>query len=83
MAIRELCLGGADVNEKSNDGNTPLHCAARAGMVDAVQELLERGADKTSRNGTYVTAAEIARLGKHRQIEKAIIDHRISSIQKN
>ena len=44
---------GADIHKADNDGNTPLHGAARRGHVDIVRWLVEAGADihKANNNG--------------------------------
>ena len=40
----------AKLDAKDNDGNTPMHVAARWGQRDAVELLQEKGADDTIRN---------------------------------
>lgn len=42
---------GIDVNVKSPDGFTALHCAARADQVDTLHYLLSRGADHNCLSG--------------------------------
>lgn len=57
--------GGADVNEKASDGNTPLLFAAfKANDVRILALLLDRGATITATNYDGADAAEIA---KHNQ----------------
>lgn len=43
--LKSLIAAGADVNERSADGATPLLVAAFLGRTDAVKLLLENGAD--------------------------------------
>lgn len=44
MMLEMLVLGGADLNSRSNDGLTPLACAARDGDFVVAEYLLWRGA---------------------------------------
>lgn len=39
-----LLAKGADIQAKTRDGLTPLHCAARSGHDQVVDMLLENGA---------------------------------------
>jgi ankyrin repeat protein len=45
------------------DRSTPLHLAARFDQADAVEVLLERGADRTARDGEGRTPADVAADG--------------------
>ncbi|XP_065668345.1 serine/threonine-protein phosphatase 6 regulatory ankyrin repeat subunit B isoform X5 [Hydra vulgaris] len=42
--VRLLIAQGADINEPDNNGMTPLHCAAEAGIIENVIYLIEMGA---------------------------------------
>lgn len=44
-SILELLEAGADVNERDEDGRTPVMTATRGNHVDAVRVLIEAGAD--------------------------------------
>ncbi|MCS6950204.1 MAG: ankyrin repeat domain-containing protein [bacterium] len=44
-AVRELIRGGANVNQPTQDGFTPLMCAAISTVAQCVYHLLEAGAD--------------------------------------
>ena len=49
--MMELFLSkGCKINEKDDGGNTPLHCAVRAGKLDLIQALLDKGADINAKN---------------------------------
>ena len=51
---------GAEVNAKSQSGNTPLHVATRFGHLSVVKQLLETNASITDTDDTGKTALEIA-----------------------
>lgn len=53
--VRDMLEGGGDVNERDDEGHTPLHEAVYAGQVSICQVLIERGADVNARitGGTY------------------------------
>ena len=60
--IAELLLShGADVNAKGNDGQTPLHFAARQGQLQAVEWLVKRGADVNARDAKGKTPLGLLR----------------------
>ncbi|GIX84602.1 ankyrin-1 [Caerostris extrusa] len=52
-----IIKSGADVNARNEDGETPLHNAARQGQLKTVTQLLEDGAglDSLSKNGETAT----------------------------
>lgn len=45
-----LCENGANVEARTRDGLTPLHCAARSGHERVAEALLDRGAPITSKS---------------------------------
>ncbi len=53
----------ADIDARSPNGTTPLMMAARYGSYDAVELLLQRGANAKLRNDRDLNAADFARLG--------------------
>ena len=55
--IEEL---GADVNERDDEGYTPLHNAASRGDVDVIRFLVEHGADVTAVSRVGQTTADMA-----------------------
>ena len=47
----ELFLSkGCKITDKDDGGNTPLHCAVRAGKMELVTMLVEKGADVNAKN---------------------------------
>ncbi|KAL1734896.1 ankyrin repeat-containing domain protein [Schizophyllum commune] len=47
--LQDLLETGIDINVCTDDGLTPLHCAAKAKNPDVIRELLNRGADLHAR----------------------------------
>lgn len=54
-----LIEGGADVNQKDKEGQTPLHTAALFCYPKIAQALLDNGADKTIKGNDGQTALEM------------------------
>jgi ankyrin repeat protein len=64
-AVRAL-FSGAAINARDSSGNTPLHYAAKQGDASLVSLLISLGANKTVKNITAETPADIAlRWRKH------------------
>lgn len=59
-AIKALIAEGAHINSKDDDGNTPLHIAARNGNVNNCRVLLRAGANRDIRNYHNETPLDIA-----------------------
>ena len=65
--VEALVVGGADLLARDQDGNTPLHDAAAASSFDdrhagdAIDVLLDAGADVTMRNAADQTPWDLAR----------------------
>jgi ankyrin repeat protein len=56
----QAVFSGRAINAKDTLGNTALHYAARMGRPEAVQLLLDLGADKDTRNISAERPADIA-----------------------
>ena len=48
--VRRHLNEGADVNQRDENGQTPLHHAAQSGSTQVAQTLIERGAKVNSRD---------------------------------
>ncbi|MFL5765628.1 MAG: ankyrin repeat domain-containing protein [Bacteroidia bacterium] len=51
---------GCKITDKDDGGNTPLHCAVRAGKLDMVTMLVKMGADVNAKNDFDDTPMKIA-----------------------
>lgn len=59
--LAELFLSkGCKITDKDDGGNTPLHCAVRAGKMDMVTMLVKMGADVNAKNDFDDTPMKIA-----------------------
>lgn len=67
--VRELLAQGADVNQCNYKGQTALHCAAKAGFVHIVEELLKHGAvvDAEDENGDTPLLATLRSTVKNKE----------------
>ncbi|MCG8339741.1 MAG: ankyrin repeat domain-containing protein [Cytophagales bacterium] len=73
-----LLAAGADVNAKNSKGDTPLHEAAKGGLVEVMRVLIGAGADvnaENKRGNTPLhTLARNAGLESHTKAIKVLID---------
>src|SRR6185436_18421753 len=73
--IGALLTGGADVNERLRNGETPLMFAARTGKLDAVTLLIGRGADVNAAETLRGTTALMwATAQGHRETVKFLVE---------
>ncbi|XP_069793756.1 ankyrin repeat domain-containing protein 45 isoform X2 [Narcine bancroftii] len=59
--IQELVTQGASVNEKTNRGYTPLHCAAAWGKLESLKTLVGLGANVQTNNFRDEKARDVAK----------------------
>ncbi len=71
--VQRLIVKGADVNEKSSQGETPLMVAALAGQGEIASYLLQRGADIDARNTSGLTALHAAAYAGHADIVTLLV----------
>ncbi|XP_078417637.1 ankyrin repeat domain-containing protein 45 isoform X1 [Cetorhinus maximus] len=89
QVITELVTRGADVNEKTSRGYTPLHCAAAWGKLESLKTLVDLGANVEEANFRGEKARDIAnRYSKSDCVEfldwaegKLILELYINNIQ--
>lgn len=62
---KSLIQSGEDVNAQDRNGWTPLHFAAQAGSIGAVELLIDAGADINLRNSDGNTALWVATMNSY------------------
>ncbi|XP_042907067.2 uncharacterized protein [Parasteatoda tepidariorum] len=75
-----IIKSGADVNARNEDGETPLHNAARHGQLKTVLQLLEDGAELDSLSKHGESVLHVAVKNCHHEIAKSVIYHKKSSV---
>ncbi|WP_265017735.1 MULTISPECIES: ankyrin repeat domain-containing protein [unclassified Wolbachia] len=63
----------ANVHEKTNNGQTPLHSAARNGHKDVVEALLEKGANIHEKDNNGYTPLHLAAYSGHKDVVEALL----------
>jgi hypothetical protein len=58
-AVKTLIEAGADVNAKSDEGDTALHLAAFDGKLDLVRALVAGGANLDAKDAAGLTALQV------------------------
>ena len=69
-----------DLRSENRDNATPLLLAARNGGLDAVQRLIELGADVTASDAASRNVVHTAALGHHTSILQLLLDLQSSSL---
>ncbi|KAK2599167.1 hypothetical protein QQS21_005357 [Conoideocrella luteorostrata] len=73
-AARMLLKHGANPNQASDEGETPLHAAAQANLVEMAALLLQHGADMTLRYKSNRTPLHIAASCGHTEMVQLLLD---------
>jgi ankyrin repeat protein len=73
--VRRKLSEGAEVEDRTDDGYTPLHLAAYFGRLEVARFLLERGADPNAvaRNESRVTPLHSAVARRHRDVAGVLL----------
>ncbi|CAD7700204.1 unnamed protein product [Ostreobium quekettii] len=71
QVVECLIQGGSDVNAPTKQGHTPLHIAARWGVVQAINVLIEKGADVDAKTP----------LGRHTPLYVAASNGRSAAVE--
>ncbi|XDV14731.1 hypothetical protein PO909_014931 [Leuciscus waleckii] len=67
---------GSQIDAKTRDGLTPLHCAARSGHDTAVEILLEKGAPILARTKNGLSPLHMSAQGDHVECVKHLLQHK-------
>ncbi|XP_048772469.1 osteoclast-stimulating factor 1-like [Ostrea edulis] len=74
--LKQILRQGANVNERSKDGMTPLALAAFWGYADVVECLMQQGANVDACNkGTQWTALHCAAFQGHGKVIMKLMEH--------
>ena len=73
-AVTRLLEAGCNIEEKDENGTTPLYIAALEGHLLIVEQLLERKGDANAQGGFYGNALQAASLYGHEAIITLLLD---------
>ena len=69
---------GANLEAKTRDGLTPLHCAARSGHENVVDAMLQRGAPISVKTKNGLAPLHKASQGDHVDAIRILLQHKVS-----
>ena len=69
---------GANLEAKTRDGLTPLHCAARSGHENVVDAMLQRGAPISAKTKNGLAPLHMASQGDHVDAGRILLHHKVS-----
>ena len=72
--VKELLKNGANINQESNDGVTPLHTAAYWGRAETCKLLLEKGANINAKDKYEWTPLHVAAKRGHTETCKLLLE---------
>jgi ankyrin repeat protein len=72
--VQDLIKRGADVEAKSNYGQTPLHWASERNYIERAKLLLERGADLEAKDNDGWTPLHLASANNYIELAKLLLD---------
>ena len=67
---------GANLEAKTRDGLTPLHCAARSGHENVVDMMVQRGAPISSKTKNGLAPLHMASQGDHVDAARILLHHK-------
>ena len=70
---------GANLEAKTRDGLTPLHCAARSGHENVVDMMVQRGAPISSKTKNGLAPLHMASQGDHVDAARILLHHKVIS----
>ncbi|MCP4160729.1 MAG: hypothetical protein GY760_11695 [Deltaproteobacteria bacterium] len=76
LRVKDLIKEGADVNQRSKDGNTPLIAAIQMNCFETSDLLLKNGADIGCTNVSGENAIDIAKRNKNKKILTLLLNKR-------
>lgn len=81
LRLTHLLFSGLDVNWSDYDNRTALHVAASMGHLDAVQKLIQCGADPALRDRFGATPLDDARRSQHSAVASylATVEHAVAA----
>ena len=68
---------GANLEAKTRDGLTPLHCAARSGHENVVDMMVQRGAPISSKTKNGLAPLHMASQGDHVDAARILLHHKV------
>ena len=67
---------GANLESKTRDGLTPLHCAARSGHENVVDMMVQRGAPISAKTKNGLAPLHMASQGDHVDAARILLHHK-------
>jgi ankyrin repeat protein len=68
---------GANLESKTRDGLTPLHCAARSGHENVVDVMIQRGAPISSKTKNGLAPLHMSSQGDHVDAARILLHHKV------